>query len=361
MDSSLRPDPDLLTSVGEYFAASFSPAAVAAGEDPAGPQFTQRWDSTARLGLPLVGIPEERGGSGGTLQDLLAVLVTMGGNAVPLPLAETSLAAWLLAASGLRIGLAPATIVPGDARDTLTLSDGYISGTAHDIPWARSAALVAALITDQRGRSMVVSFEPSAGRITPGTDLAGQPRDTVELSHVSAAVAPAAVGAAELFWRGALLRAAQMAGAIGAVDQITRRYTRERVQFGKPIAAFQAVQQHVVAIAQAAEVSTIAVWAAGRAAATRDGSFEACTAKTLANESARTAVRSAHQAHGAIGMTQEYPLHRYTRRLTAWRQEFGTQAQLTAGLGAAVAAAGSFARAISDHDNGIEVRVPCPT
>jgi acyl-CoA dehydrogenase len=149
-----------------------------------------------------------------------------------------------------------------------------------------------------------------------------------------------------------------MAGAIGAVDQITRRYTRERVQFGKPIATFQAVQQHVVAIAQAAEMSAMAVWAAGRAAATRDGTFEVCAAKTLANESARIAVRSAHQAHGAIGMTQEYPLHRYTRRLNAWRQEFGTEAQLTAGLGAAVAAAASFARVISDQDNGIEV--PCP-
>ena len=359
MDSHLGPDPALMASVGEFFASSFSPAVVAAGEDPAGAQFAPRWDSTARLGLPLVAIPEEAGGSGGSLQDLLAVLVAMGSHAVPLPLAETSLAAWLLTSSGLEIGQAPATVVPGDARDTLTLSDGYLTGRVHDVPWARSAALVVALVSDRSGRDLVVSFDPSAGSLTPGTDLAGQPRDTVELTHVSAtAAAPTAVGASQLFWRGGLLRAAQMAGAIGAVDQITRRYTRERVQFGKPIAAFQAVQQHVVAIAQAAEMSAMAVWAAGRAAAIRDGTFEVCAAKTLANESARTAVRSAHQAHGAIGMTQEYPLHRYTRRLNAWRQEFGTEAQLTAGLGAAVAAAASFARAISDHDNGIEV--PCP-
>ena len=359
MDSQLGPDPALMASVGEFFASSFSPAVVPAGEDPAGAQFAPRWDSTAQLGLPLVAIPEEAGGSGGSLQDLLAVLVAMGSHAVPLPLAETSLAAWLLTSSGLEVGQAPATVGPGDARDTLTLSDGYLTGRLHDVPWARSAALVVALVRDQAGRDLVVSFDPSAGSLTPGTDLAGQPRDTVELAHVGATAAPAAVGASQLFWRGALLRAAQMAGALGAVDQITRRYTRERVQFGKPIAAFQAVQQHVVTIAQAAEVSVMAVWAAGRAAATRDGSFEVCAAKTLANESARIAVRSAHQAHGAIGMTQEYPLHRYTRRLNAWRQEFGTEAELTAGLGAAIAAADSFARAISDHDNGIEV--PCPT
>lgn len=356
--SSVQPDPDVTASVGEFFASSFGPS-VARDEAPAGPQFAQRWASTSQLGLPLVAIPEENGGSGGTLQDLLAVLISAGSHAVPLPLAETSLAAWLLAATGQEIDQAPATVVPGDARDTLQLSDGHVSGVAHDVPWARSAALAVALVQEPDGGSAVVAFDPSAGRLTPGTDLAGQPRDTIELSQVKATIAPATVSRGDLFWRGALLRAAQMAGAIGAVDQLTRRYTREREQFGKPIAAFQAVQLHVVTIAQAAEATAMAVWRAGHAAATRDGTFEVCAAKALANESARIVVRSTHQAHGAIGMTQEYPLHRYTRRLNAWRGEFGTEAQLTAALGAAVAAAGSFSHAISDHDNRIEV--PCPT
>jgi len=358
MESSMLPDPDVTATVGEFFAASFG-SSVARDEEPAGPQFARGWAATAQLGLPLVAVPEENGGSGGTLADLLAVLIGAGAHAVPLPLAETSLAAWLLAGAGQEIGQAPATVVPGDARDTLRISGGQVSGVAHDVPWARSAAVVVALVQQPDGSSAVVAFDPSAGRLTPGTDLAGQPRDIIELSQVKAVIAPAAVSRGDLFWRGALLRAAQMAGAIGAVDQLTRRYTREREQFGKPIAAFQAVQLHVVTIAQAAEATAMAVWRAGHAAATRGGTFEVCAAKTLANESARVAVRSTHQAHGAIGMTQEYPLHRYTRRLNAWRQEFGTEAQLSVALGAAVAAAGSFSHAISDHDNRIEV--PCPT
>lgn len=353
----MQADPDVTASVGEFFASSFG-LTVARDEDPASAQFAHGWSSTAQLGLPLVGIPEEQGGSGGTLQDLLGVLISAGSHAVPLPLAETSLAAWLLTTAGQEIDQAPATVVPGDARDTLRLSGCLVSGLAHNVPWARSAALAVALVQEPDGKSAVVAFDPSAGRLRPGTDLAGQPRDTLELSQVRAAVAPTSVSRGDLFWRGALLRAAQMAGAIGAVDQLTRRYTREREQFGKPIAAFQAVQLHVVTIAQAAEATAMAVWRAGHAAATRGGTFEVCAAKALANENARIVVRSTHQAHGAIGMTQEYPLHRYTRRLNAWRQEYGTEAQLTAGLGAAVAAAGSFSHAISDHDNHIEV--PCP-
>jgi acyl-CoA dehydrogenase len=360
MKSSFGPDPALTASVGEFFASAFGTAA--ADEDPVGTGFGKRWATSADLGLPLVGIPEEHGGSGGTLQDLLTVLVSMGSHAVPLPLAETSLAAWLLSEAGQDIGPGAATVVPGDARDTLRLSDRRLAGTVHGVPWARSATVVVALVEDTAGRSQVVSFDPSGCRLTPGTDLAGQPRDTVELSQTVAACAPTAVGPDELFWRGALLRAAQMAGAIAAVDQITRRYTSERVQFGRPVGTFQAVQQHIVTIAQAAEISATGIWRAGRAAATRagnGGSFEVCAAKALANDSARVAVRSAHQAHGAIGMTREYPLHRYTRRLNTWRQEFGTEAQLSLRLGAAVAVAESFAHVISDHDNGIEVS--CPT
>src|SRR6202034_3279654 len=127
-------------------------AALMASEDPAGAQFAPRWDSTARLGLPLVGIPEQLGGSGGSLQDLLAVLVSMGSEAVPLPLAETSLAAWLLTSAGLEIGQAPATVVPGDCRDPLAGSHGYPAGRGLRVPWARSAALVVALVTDRSGR-----------------------------------------------------------------------------------------------------------------------------------------------------------------------------------------------------------------
>ncbi|MDJ0114286.1 acyl-CoA dehydrogenase family protein, partial [Rhodococcus erythropolis] len=58
---------------------------------------------------------------------------------------------------------------------------------------------------------------------------------------------------------GAFLRSVQMAGAMESVSTLTRRYVSERVQFGRPIAQFQAVQQHIVTLAQMASMSTLAV------------------------------------------------------------------------------------------------------
>ena len=357
MESGIRPDPALMLSVGEFFAAltADGPGGGAAADTPGGAQLAGQWAATEALGLPLAGIPEERGGSGGSLQDLLAVLMSTGQHAVPLPLAETSLAAWLLSASGQDVPPGMMTVVTPDPRDTLSLSAGRISGTARQVPWARSASLVVALVPGPASRRHVVAFDPAGSRITAGTDLAGQPRDEVETGQPVTASGQAAAGTDDLFWRGALLRAAQMAGAIAAVDRLTRRYTGERIQFGKPIARFQAVQQHIVTIAQAAEMSAMGVWGA----AAHQDSFTACAAKLLANDSARVTIRSAHQAHGAIGMTREYPLHRYTRRLNAWRQDFGTEARLSLALGGAISSAGSFAQAISAQENGISVT--CPT
>ena len=60
-------------------------------------------------------------------------------------------------------------------------------------------------------------------------------------------------------------------------------------------------------------------------------------------EAARDGAAMAHQVHGAIGFTQEHVLHRYTQRLLAWRDDFGSESRWAARLGSMVAAAGADA------------------
>ena len=84
----------------------------------------------------------------------------------------------------------------------------------------------------------------------------------------------------------------------------------------------------------------LAVQVAARECDRGEASFEIAVAKTLANDAARIASRAAHQAHGAMGMTQEYLLHQYTRRLWAWRSEYGDAAWVST-LGEAVVALGA--------------------
>jgi acyl-CoA dehydrogenase len=153
----------------------------------------------------------------------------------------------------------------------------------------------------------------------------------------------------QLRQRGAVLRAAQMAGAMGAVYDVTKRYTAERQQFGRPIGTFQSVRTHLVYLAQMAVTTQVCVERAAAALdSDRDASFDAYAAKLLADQNAAVSVRSGHQAHGAIGMTREYVLQDFTRRLNAWRGDWGTEQELSERIGSAVLGARRIATLATD-------------
>ena len=169
---------------------------------------------------------------------------------------------------------------------------------------------------------MVASIAADAATVEPGTNLAGEPRDTLVFDRAAADVAPAPAGIDPdaLRQRGALTRALMMAGALDRMSRLTVEYTRQRRQFGRPVAQFQAVQQHLVHGAQEAALVTMAAEVAATAAERGPAAFEIAAAKVLAGQAAASATRAAHQAHGAMGMTQEYPLQHLSRRLWSWRQ-----------------------------------------
>ena len=263
-----------------------------------------------------------------TVADALAALRDGG----PDRAAESALLGeWLLARAGLGEGAGEVTVAPGSARDSVVLRDGRVSGTVHWVPWARDAARVA-LLSD--GRAVVV--ERSAATIQPHVNLAGDARDTVVLDG-AAARSGAGVDPDELFMRGALTRIALMAGALDRLYEIAVRHAGERRQFGRPIGSFQAVQQHLVNIAQQVALAGVAAEATARDA----GGFEIAAGKLLANRAALTAGRAAHQVLGARGTTREHPLGQLTCRLWAWRSEYGDEHHWSTRLGTAVARAGA--------------------
>jgi acyl-CoA dehydrogenase len=258
------------------------------------------------------------------LADALALMTVAGEHAAPVPLAEAALAGWLVD----KPVPGPVSVAPaGDLR----LEDGRLSGTAVRVPWGHAVERIVAVAD---GQAVVVPVA-SAARVERRTNVAGEPRDTLVFDRAQPEdTRPAACDLGE---RGALTRAALMAGALVAMARLTVAYARERRQFGRPIAAFQAVQEHLVGIAQ--EASLVGTAAAG--AALSPGLFEIAAAKAIASRAVLTSTRAAHQVHGAIGMTQEYRLHHFSRRLWAWRNEYGDEQYWAALLGSTVAAAGA--------------------
>jgi acyl-CoA dehydrogenase len=292
------------------------------------------WSALAEGGFTAIGIPESVGGSGGGLTDVCDLLIAAGAHAVSLPLVEsTLLGGWALTAAGLSLPAGPVTAAVGE----LSIEKGAVTGTLSHVPWAARADLI---VTVADGH--IVALRPGQVRIEAAHNLAGERQDRVYVDQVTDAIvapAPPGVTIGALRCRGALGYAAMMAGAMDRIRDMTVRYTGQRHQFGRPVARFQAVGALLVRIAEEAAVSLAAVRAAASCGEIMP--VAAASAKIVAGQAAATVTAAAHEAHGAIGMTREYELGQLTRRLWAWRENYGAESEWSRLLGRIAADAGA--------------------
>ncbi len=305
------------------------------------------WSVLEEAGLTQAWTPDDLGGAGASIVDGFDVLRVSGEFAVAVPLAETLLAGWLLSRAGIIVPAGPMTVAPVRDGDRLQLDDaGLLRGTARDIPFASEAGQIAVLA--RRGTDIVVALVDRADCVvTAGASLARDPQDSVNFDGVAPVqVEPVAIDEAALFSMGAAARAAQMAGALRAILDISVEYAKERIAFERPIGKFQAVQHNLARLAGEAAASIAAADSLadriGRSESFGDEVFvEVAAAKIRVGEAAGEGASIAHQVHGAIGFTDEHILHRYTMRLWSWRDQFGSESLWAVRLGEHIAARGA--------------------
>jgi alkylation response protein AidB-like acyl-CoA dehydrogenase len=301
------------------------------------------WAALEESGLPLAWVPDDLGGAGATMADGFAVLRVAGRFAVPAPLAETLMAGWLLARAGISVPTGPITVAPVHADGHITLrDDGRLAGRARRVPFARSAGHIAVLA--HRGGDPMVALVAAAGLlISQSTSLAGEPSDEVSFdAAVPVAVRPVGIDQDRLVTFGAAARLQQMAGALEKILEQSVQHALDRTQFGRPIAKFQAIQHNLATLAGEVAAASAAADAAAEACSGPEiGLAEVAIAKVRGGEAAGTGAAIAHQVHGAMGFTYEHSLHHATRRLWAWREEFGNEAAWAQRLGRMVAAHGA--------------------
>jgi len=315
-------DPDLVATIRDLLAAS----APTPRDPETGVGFDAAlWDKLDALGLARLTGAEDEGGSGAGWHESAALLGEMASAAVALPVAEHDLlAGWLLRAAGLPVD---------GRRRTVGFIEWDTEGRelARAVPWARHAESVV-LVSSADGGRTVTDVPVSSLEISPGLNLAGEPRDDVRVpaGDLTGPVVTDDV-AHELFHRAGLVRAVQVAGALERCLTLTLEHTTTRSQFGRPISRFQAVQHLLADIAAETSLARAAVDAAVRVAAARDAgtpdaslAFPVAVARSCAGHAASVVVRQAHQLHGAIGTTLEHDLHRFTLPALAWRSEYGS-------------------------------------
>ncbi|WP_054106392.1 acyl-CoA dehydrogenase family protein [Novosphingobium sp. AAP83] len=282
------------------------------------------WSDISDLALDGLLLTEEQGGFGGSWEDALIVFRLAGYNALQLPVVEAVVAASLAGRN--------------DGRGTIassangTMDGDRFTGTIGGICFGKGSSFIVAPYPT--GGSMVI--ETAALALEDQTSVAGEARE-----HATCENVPVTCIEADVFAIGALARVAQIAGAMDAALAKSVGYANDRQQFGRPLGKFQAVQQNLATFACEAAAANCAAMGAFQAMARGSAPFETAAAKLRANRAIGIGTALAHQVHGAIGFTIEYDLHPLTRRLWAWRSEFGSDAYWSGVLGAQVVARGA--------------------
>jgi acyl-CoA dehydrogenase len=314
------------------------------------PAFPDTFDEQLWRNLEETGLSRLTSSGDAGPAEAAVVLRGLAGYAAAVPIAETDLLAmWLASKAGVALpDSGPLTAVLADAE----LRDGSLTGTAHDVPWSGSAAVVLAARTAEALHVGVLT-DPTAA---VSHNLAGEPRGTFafEVEADSMRLLDSQV-ADEFTRRGAWARCVQIIGALDAARDLTVAHTSERVQFGRPLSKFQAVQHSLAELAGEIERARAATELA-ITAATDFGFDSAATdyAVTVAKVATGRAVGSvttiAHQLHGAIGVTVEHRLWLFTMRARSWIDDYGTTTHYARRLGRTALAA----------DDPWQVVVSCP-
>jgi len=274
------------------------------------------WRMIEEMGLTALMLPEAEGGMEGNWADAAPVFQRCGYHALPLPVGETITGNKLLYDAGVELPGTSIAFGQGSGAVTSNRFTGKLSITS---PLLAGAFLIASL--DDGSECILIDCALANDTISR-TNMAGEPRGTLAFENAPYRTI-ANLSGDTLFRLGALLRTAQMAGALAACLEITMRYALERSQFGRELRKFQAIQHQIAILAEESAAIYSASLSATAALDAGNADFAVACAKLRANMATGTSALIAHQVHGAIGITKEYELHRFTNRLWAWRDEFG--------------------------------------
>jgi acetyl-CoA C-acetyltransferase len=284
------------------------------------------WQQLEPLGYADAFTHEAQGGSGLDLAAACAIGDVLGRHACPLPLLETALARALLAAAGWpwpAQAQAPLLVL----CDAVAAPDGGLA-----LPQTPGLGLASHALVQHAGHWHLLALAGLALRAGDHRPRVSGALDAVALDRPLARF-PAPQTAAVLT---APLQAAEMAGALGAVLEMTLSYARDRRQFGKPIGQFQALQMEISALAEQVAFARMAARMACVGLATAPDALRALSAKLACCDAAERSVAVAHAVHGAIGITEDYALACHARRLHEWRATGATAGQCARALGAAL-------------------------
>ncbi|MBI2919187.1 MAG: acyl-CoA/acyl-ACP dehydrogenase [Chloroflexi bacterium] len=332
-------------------------------EHPTGhsPELWKKMADLGWLGLPF---PEKYGGMGFGFLDFCVLLEEMGRALLPGPYFSTvALAGQAIMDAGTEeqkqfllpkiaggnLVMALAWTEPAGRYDPSGIrlkatpqGDGYlVNGTklfvhdAHVADMLLVAARTSGTPRSAEGITLLGVDARAAGvKATPLVTIAADKQCEVTFRRAAAARANVLGGPSQegkgwpvlerLWLKGAIAECARMVGGAQWVLETTVQYAKDRVQFGRPIGSFQAIQHYCANMATdvdgARYIMYEAAWALDKG---QPATMEVARAKAWVSDAYRRTCATAHQVHGAIGFTKDHDLQLYTRRAKAAEVRFG--------------------------------------
>ena len=324
-----------------------------------GPEWFDRdlWAELATAGLTGIAVGEDVGGAGLGILGLVALLRAQGAHVAPLPLLPSGVAA--LAVDQLGTDEQRCRLLPGAAdgstvmtvavqellddrlrEPSATFSNGLLNGTKVVVEYAESAATMVVAASGPDGPTLFLTDPEEPGiSLTKGCSTRREP--VWEISFEDTPAEPLG-GPGAVDWLIDHLVVAVCATQLGVCEtalRLTASYASEREQFGRPIATFQAVTQRLAdQFINVGGIRLATLSAAWRLGEGLDAAEDLLVAKWWASERATEIAHATQHCHGGMGVSMEYPLHRYTLWNKHLTTSLGAGTQTLRALGSLLAA-----------------------
>jgi len=362
MDYSLTEEQEMLRKMARDFLSTECPKSLVRemAEDETGHPL-ELWEKMSEIGWLGLVIPEQYGGGGGSLFDLVVLLEEMGRACLPGPFFSTAVLGGLslleagsdeqkqellpkLAQGKLLLTLAlteASAKYTADGIQTKATQKGedfFIQGTKLFVPDAHvSNYLICVARTKEtkmpeEGVTLFLIDSKSPGiNYTLLKTISGDKQCEVSFDNVKVPKQNI-LGKLNEGWpileqvleKATVARCAEMVGASRQVLEMTVDYAKQRIAFGHPIGSFQGIQFYCANMLSDADASAFITYqAACRLSEGLPATQEVAMAKAWVSERFVKATTLAHQIHGAIGFCEDHDLPLYFKRAKAWEASFG--------------------------------------
>ena len=254
-----------------------------------------------QVGAAALVVPEESGGAGGELADAAVVLEELGKALVPTPLLGTTLAELALLAADEPDTGALERLAEGTSIGAVAFDPGYVvNGDVADVVIATNGTMLSRWTNFTAHRVDAMDLTRRLARVEPNdtTDIGADP------------------GLADI---AAILLAAEQIGAAAKCLDLTVEYTKDRVQFGRPIGSFQALKHRMADLYVAVQSAQAVV----NDAIAEPSATSAALARVAASEAFSKVAAEAVQMHGGIAITWEHDIQLYFKRAHGSAQLLG--------------------------------------